>query len=81
MQGASFSAVPELNPNSDTRAYANGAMAQMGNLGKLSGTPILLLMLTAMGFNGLILFAVSCYLAGIAIHVVMAQRRRSLILR
>ncbi len=76
VQGASFSAVPELNKSANNRAYANGAMAQMGNLGNLSGTPILLLMSTAMGFNGLILFAVVCYVAGITVHVVMAQRRK-----
>ncbi len=76
VQGASFSAVPELNPNADTRAYANGAMAQMGNLGNLSGTPMLLSLLNTMGFNGLILFAIACYGGGIAVHVVMAERRK-----
>ena len=80
MQGASFSAVPELNPSADARAYANGAMAQMGNFGNLSGTPLLLLLLTAMGFNGLILFAITCYGAGIAVHVVMARRRQRLLI-
>lgn len=79
VQGASFSAVPELNESAETRAYANGAMAQMGNLGNLSGTPVLLLMLSTLGFNGLILFAMVCYVGGIAVHLFMAmQRRRSL---
>ena len=76
VQGASFSAVPELNASSTRRAYANGAMAQMGNLGNLSGTPVLLLMLSSMGFSGLILFAVLCYAGGIAVHVAMAMRRK-----
>jgi MFS transporter, DHA1 family, inner membrane transport protein len=76
VQGASFAAVPELNSENQTRAYANGAMAQMGNLGNLSGTPVLLLMLSAMGFNGLILFALLCYGFGIAVHLLMAKRRR-----
>ncbi len=80
VQGASFSAVPELNPSADARAYANGAMAQMGNFGNLSGTPLLLLLLTAMGFNGLILFAITCYGAGIAVHVVLTWRRQRLLI-
>jgi MFS transporter, DHA1 family, inner membrane transport protein len=75
VQGASFASVPELNKDARTRAYANGAMAQMGNLGNLSGTPLLLLMMAGLGFNGLILFALSCYLAGIAIHIAMAMGR------
>jgi MFS transporter, DHA1 family, inner membrane transport protein len=76
VQGASFAAVPQLNKENQTRAYANGALAQMGNLGNLSGTPLLLLMSAGMGFNGLILFAVICYAIGIAVHVVMFIRRK-----
>jgi MFS transporter, DHA1 family, inner membrane transport protein len=75
VQGASFAAVPQLNSESQTRAYANGAIAQMGNLGNLSGTPVLLLMLASMGFNGLILFAVMCYVSGIAVHLFLGGRR------
>jgi MFS transporter, DHA1 family, inner membrane transport protein len=76
VQGASFAAVPELNKEGQTRSYANGALAQTGNLGNLSGTPLLLLMSAAMGFNGLILFAVICYAFGIAVHVIMFIRRK-----
>jgi MFS transporter, DHA1 family, inner membrane transport protein len=77
VQGASFAAVPELNAQNEARAYANGALAQMGNLGNLSGTPILLFMLNSAGFPGLIAFAVLCYTGGIAVHLWMGMRRRS----
>jgi MFS transporter, DHA1 family, inner membrane transport protein len=78
VQGASFAAVPELNADHQARAYANGALAQMGNLGNLSGTPILLLMLSAMGFPGLIVFAMLCYVCGIAVHLWLARRRKAM---
>jgi MFS transporter, DHA1 family, inner membrane transport protein len=76
VQGASFAAVPQLNKDNQNRAYANGALAQMGNLGNLSGTPLLLLMLAGMEFHGLILFALICYSSGVAIHVAMSMRRK-----
>lgn len=38
--GANFAAVPELNATSEDQARANGAMAQIGNIGTFSGTPI-----------------------------------------
>ncbi len=38
--GAGFAAVPWLNAADDDRALANGALAQLGNIGTFSGTPI-----------------------------------------
>jgi MFS transporter, DHA1 family, inner membrane transport protein len=76
VQGASFAAVPQLNKDDQARAYANGALAQMGNLGNLSGTPLLLLMAAGMEFHGLIVFVVICYTCGIAVHVTMFIRRQ-----
>ncbi len=38
--GANFAAVPEFNGTSEDQARANGAMAQIGNIGTFSGTPI-----------------------------------------
>jgi predicted MFS family arabinose efflux permease len=38
--GAGFAAVPWLNASNADRALANGALAQMGNVGTFSGTPI-----------------------------------------
>ncbi|MEM7614006.1 MAG: MFS transporter, partial [Pseudomonadota bacterium] len=75
VQGASFAAVPELNTSDESRALANGAMAQMGNLGNLVGTP---LMLAALGFGGhvaMLLAVVALYLLGVLAHVLMARAR------
>lgn len=38
--GANFAAVPEFNHTPEDQARANGAMAQIGNIGTFSGTPI-----------------------------------------
>ncbi len=38
--GANFAAVPELNETAEQQARANGALAQIGNIGTFSGTPI-----------------------------------------
>lgn len=38
--GANFAAVPEFNHQPEDQARANGAMAQIGNIGTFSGTPI-----------------------------------------
>lgn len=46
VQGASFVAVAEINANVDQRALGYGVMAQIGNLGNLMGTPLLLAILT-----------------------------------
>lgn len=39
--GAGFAAVPWLNPADDDRALSNGALAQLGNIGTFTGTPVL----------------------------------------
>lgn len=51
IQGASFAAVAQLNKTGANRALANGAMAQMGNTGNLLGTPVLLGIVGAAGFE------------------------------
>jgi DHA1 family inner membrane transport protein len=75
VQGASFAAVPQLNDTDQDRAYANGAMAQMGNLGNSLGTPVLLLLVSLSGFNGVIGFSVVCYILAISLHLWLAKRR------
>lgn len=76
VQGASFAAVPQLNEDNRTRAYAYGAVAQMGNLGNLCGTPLLFLISASAGFGGLIVIAFICYALGIAVHIFMFIRRK-----
>ncbi|MBF9060884.1 MFS transporter [Rhodobacterales bacterium HKCCSP123] len=39
--GSGFAAVPWLNEADADRAFANGALAQLGNIGTFSGTPVL----------------------------------------
>lgn len=75
VQGASFTAIPQLNPDPEDQALANGALAQMGNLGNLLGTPVLLLMTAPMGYDGAMLFALLAYLGCAAVHLHAAARR------
>lgn len=75
VQGASFAAVPQLNDSREAQAHANGAMAQMGNLGTTLGTPILLLMSNQWAIAGLVLFASVLYLLGTASHQLMHRQR------
>jgi len=76
VQAASFAAIPQLNPTEAGRAHANGAIAQAGNLGNLLGTPLLLAVVAAAPATGLPVFALTCFAAGLATHLVFAARRR-----
>lgn len=75
VQGASFAAIPALNASAQDRALANGALAQMGNLGNTLGTPVLLLVLAGWGTGGLLAVVILIYLAGIALHLWLWRRR------
>lgn len=75
VQGANFAAIPALNASASDRAHANGAVAQMGNLGNTFGTPIVLGMIAVMGFGGIVLFALIAYGVGIAAHVILERQR------
>ena len=75
VQGASFAAVPQLNPTPDGQARANGAMAQMGNLGNTCGTPLLLAVGAAFGFAGVGGVVIGCFAAGMALHLWQSRRR------
>lgn len=75
VQGASFAAIPQLNPAAADRARAAGAVAQMGNLGTTTGTPLLALLTERAGGAGLALFVFGFSALGIAIHALLARRR------
>ncbi|WP_375173850.1 MFS transporter [Pseudooceanicola sp.] len=79
VQGASFTAIPQLNPDPADQALANGALAQMGNLGNLLGTPILLMMAAPLGFNGAVLFSLLAYLGCAAVHLHAGARRQRIL--
>lgn len=75
VQGASFAAIPELNATAQDRARAAGAVAQLGNLGTTSGTPVLAALLASAGPLGLALAAAILCMLGIGLHAVQAKRR------
>ena len=62
--GANFAAVPELNQSGEDQARANGAMAQIGNIGTFSGTPIYALVVPA-GLWGIVGVSVAICVAGV----------------
>lgn len=78
VQGASFASIPYLNETVDDRARAAGAVAQLGNLGTTTGTPILAAVLLAAGPLGLAVCATAACLLGIMLHAVQARRRQIL---
>ena len=76
IQGASFAAVPYLNETPATQAQANGAMAQMGNIGNTIGTPIMAAALAGMGYAALPLLAGVAFVGGLAIHLSLGVLRK-----
>lgn len=76
VQGASFAAVPQLNESAVDQARANGAMAQMGNIGNTLGTPALAGIVFVAGYNGLMISILGMTGAGLAAHVYLAWQRR-----
>ena len=76
IQGTSFAAIPEINQATDDQALANGAMAQMGNLGNTLGTPLLLILLSAFETKGVIAALAICYFLGAISHLIQRNRRK-----
>jgi DHA1 family inner membrane transport protein len=75
VQGASFASIPQLNAAPSDRSLASGAVAQLGNLGTTTGTPILALLISSFGVAGIVGFAVPLCLGGIAVNALQAARR------
>ncbi len=75
VQGASFASLAQINPNAEDRARGAGAIAQLGNLGTTTGTPLLALIMVQAGATGLALFLISFSALGIAIHAWQLRRR------
>ena len=76
VQGASFAALAELNPRAEDRAKAAGAIAQLGNVGTTTGTPMLVWAVEKAGATGLSLFLIGFSALGIVIHTLQARRRQ-----
>lgn len=77
--GASFAALTALNTTDESRAYATGALAQMGNVGTTCGPPVLAAIIGGFGLFGVVLFIVLLSLAGILLHSVLSRRRRGFV--
>jgi len=78
IQGATFAAVPQLNDAPTAQTQANGAMAQMGNLGNTLGTPVMALALGGWGYVSLPLLAGLAFAAGLGVHLAFAHARRKM---
>jgi predicted MFS family arabinose efflux permease len=77
IQGGSFAVVPQLNETAVTQAQANGAMAQMGNLGNTLGTPVMVAALAVFGYNALPMFVGLALVLGLLAHLVTRVLRRA----
>ncbi len=77
VQGASFASIPELNAAPEDRARAAGAIAQLGNLGTTTGTPLLAALLAGAGPWALAGVAALGCAAGIGLHAWQARRRQT----
>lgn len=75
IQGASFAAVPQLNATPATQAQANGALAQMGNVGNTLGTPVMAVAIGGMGYAALPVLAGFAFILGGCAHLLLARRR------
>ena len=75
VQGASFAAIPQLNTDPVNQALANGGKAQMGNLGNLLGTPLLLGVLSLTGEESMIMLVMVLFALGLTSHLLSAKAR------
>ena len=78
VQGGSFAAVPELNEDPEDQALAYGFMAQMGNVGNLLGTPLLLLTIQMGGASAMFVTVALLYaIAVTALSVLLLKTKAS----
>ena len=73
--GAAFSLIPYLSHESLLQSRANGAVAQMGNLGATLGPPLFAALLAAWGVAGLTVPVVALALLGMAVASWGARQR------
>ncbi|MBO6884487.1 MAG: MFS transporter [Marivita sp.] len=74
VQSAGFAVVPQINADAPSRALANGALAQMGNLGNLSGTPLLIALYQGAPVFGPFLFLITAYGGGVLVTWIVGRR-------
>lgn len=78
IQGASFASVPQLNASPLSQSQANGAMAQMGNLGNTLGLPVMTLALGGWGYVSLPILGGAAFALGLGAHLFLARQRRKI---
>ncbi|KAA9008983.1 MFS transporter [Histidinibacterium aquaticum] len=76
-QGASFALVAELNPDAEDRAAGYGAMAQTGNIGNTIGTPVMVVVIAALGHPGFALGLAAVLFGGAAAHMMLMRLREA----
>ncbi|QBY00982.1 MFS transporter [Rhodophyticola sp. CCM32] len=72
--GAGFAAIPALNDDPVTQAEANGALAQLGNVGTSSGSPLFALAMGAAGLAGLVAATVAIMAIGLVAMLWITRR-------
>ena len=72
--GACFAAIPALNTDPADRARATGAIAQLGNLGTVTGTPVLAALWAAGGLPALWTVLIGASLLGAILAFVGGRR-------
>ncbi|MDQ0393538.1 MFS transporter [Labrys monachus] len=75
VQGATFATIPHVTRSPDEQAQANGAIAQLGNLGSTLGPPVFAMALGKYGSTGIIGLTFFLCLGGVAVGW-MAQKLR-----
>lgn len=71
--GASFAAIPYLNKTPAGLAGANGALAQLGNVGTASGTPLFAIAISVAGVEGLLWLTIALSVVGFFVVTAMAH--------
>ena len=71
--GASFAAIPFFNAGLADRTRSTGAIAQLGNLGTVSGTPIFAGLLAGFGLPGILLGLAGFCLAGAGVLLLIGR--------
>ncbi|MCR9155896.1 MAG: MFS transporter [Rhodobacteraceae bacterium] len=74
VQSAGFAVVPQINADAPSRALANGALAQMGNLGNLSGTPLLIALYQGAPVVGPFLFLITAFGGGVMVTWILGRK-------
>jgi nitrate/nitrite transporter NarK len=74
--GSAFALIPDLCREPQEQARANGAVAQMGNLGSSFGPPLMAALMPPWGMSGVVMPALVFAMAGILLASWAATQHR-----